>query len=234
MSWHSRNATLPELRVLIRQSGADLVFLQEVHGQNIRERERMHADFDSQYEFLADEIWQHYCYAKNAVYDHGHHGNVILSKYPILEWHKQDISTNRWEQRGILSAKIELPETKSTLQAYCVHLNLFTKSRLRQYDMLEKKILNESDASMPLILAGDFNDWNQHAQKTLEPNLKVRDCYKDRHGTYAKTFPALLPLIALDRIYVRNAVVTDTQILQHVGISDHLPLVANLSLDIDP
>ena len=231
MSWHSRHPTLPELRQLIRQSGADLVFLQEVHGQNESNRERMHEDFESQYEFLADEIWQHYCYAKNAVYDHGHHGNVILSKFPILEWHKQDISTNTWEQRGILSAKISLmTPDKAIIQAYCVHLNLFSRSRLCQYDMLEKKIMHESDPAMPLILAGDFNDWNRQAQKTLEKNLQIQDCHKMTHGQYAKTFPALHPIIALDRIYVKNVVVTHAQTLKHIGISDHLPLMANLNL----
>ncbi|HAZ12283.1 MAG: hypothetical protein A2X86_03510 [Bdellovibrionales bacterium GWA2_49_15] len=231
MSWHSRNATLAELREFIRESQADLVFLQEVHGENLRERERMHNDFASQYEFLADEIWQHYCYAKNAVYDHGHHGNVILSKYPILEWHKQDISTNSWEQRGILAAKIEIPETKTVLQTYCVHLNLFPRSRVRQYAMLEKKIMQEADATMPLILAGDFNEWSRQATKTLEKNLQIQDCHNSVHGEYAKTFPALFPMLTLDRIYVKNVIVSDTRALRHLGISDHLPLMAKIEIN---
>ncbi len=232
MTWNSRLPTLPDLRALIREAGADLVFLQEVHGQNEREQERMHVDFDSQYEFLADEVWHHYCYGKNAVYDHGHHGNVILSKYPISEWHKQDISTNRWEQRGILSAKIDLmTEPKTFLQAYCVHLNLFAKSRVIQYAALEKKILSESDPTMPLILAGDFNDWNHHARKTLEQPLQLHDCHKTVHGRYAKTFPSLLPILSLDRIYVRNVKVMNAEALKHAsGMSDHLPLMANISL----
>ena len=39
MAWHSRHPTLPDLRKLIRKTNADLVFLQEVHGENERETE---------------------------------------------------------------------------------------------------------------------------------------------------------------------------------------------------
>src|SRR5688572_14315277 len=67
-----------ELRALIRASHADLVFLQEVRGTFARQKEM--AD---QFEFLADEVWDHYAYGKNAIYPGGDHGNAILSHYPI-------------------------------------------------------------------------------------------------------------------------------------------------------
>ncbi len=41
-------------------------------------------ELDSQFAFLADEIWPHFAYGKNAIYSAGHHGNAILSKHPIL------------------------------------------------------------------------------------------------------------------------------------------------------
>ena len=33
--------------------------------------------------FIADSVWTDFAYGRNAVYDAGHHGNAILSRYPM-------------------------------------------------------------------------------------------------------------------------------------------------------
>ena len=50
---------LQEMRVLLREVGADIVFLQEVMGVKDFRSEQ------SQFEYLADQIWPHYAYGKN-------------------------------------------------------------------------------------------------------------------------------------------------------------------------
>src|SRR3569833_1029792 len=64
---------------------ADVLFLQEVQGRHDKYATR-HATLwpeQEQYRFLAGES-HHAVYGMNAVYDHGHHGNALLSRYPVL------------------------------------------------------------------------------------------------------------------------------------------------------
>ena len=82
----NRRFTLEKIRNSLRESNANVVFLQEVVGENTRQRKRISAWPDSnQMEFLADSVWEHYAYGKNAIYQHGHHGNAILSEIPFQD-----------------------------------------------------------------------------------------------------------------------------------------------------
>ena len=102
----NRRFLLEEIREGIRRVNADIVFLQEVVGQN-RQNAQKHSNWvdAGQFEYLADSVWSHYAYGRNAVYQHGHHGNAILSKYPIIAVDNVDISVMRRSQRGLLSLK---------------------------------------------------------------------------------------------------------------------------------
>ena len=91
-NWWGLRYNLKEVRKLIASYDADLVLLQEVIGENKKLSER--GLYDKQFEYFSDSIWEHYSYAKNAVYQYGHHGNLILSKYPITNWTNINISTN--------------------------------------------------------------------------------------------------------------------------------------------
>ena len=74
---------LPQMREAITALNPDFVFLQEVQGAHSRRQKRIESWPDTpQFEYLAENMWPHYVYAKNAVYQSGHHGNAILSKYP--------------------------------------------------------------------------------------------------------------------------------------------------------
>src|SRR5690606_4779870 len=80
----NRRFILHELREAIRATGADIVFLQEVLGAHEHHASKHDSwPATSQYEFLADSIWKDFAYGRNAVYPYGHHGNALLSKFPI-------------------------------------------------------------------------------------------------------------------------------------------------------
>lgn len=49
------------------------------------------------YEFLADTMWSDYAYGRNAVYPEGHHGNAVLSRFPIEYYENRDISVGNGE-----------------------------------------------------------------------------------------------------------------------------------------
>ena len=65
----------------LRSLAPDIVFLQEVQGLHLGHAES-HGDWPSepQYEFLAQNVWHSAAYGQNMAYDHGHHGNAILSR----------------------------------------------------------------------------------------------------------------------------------------------------------
>ena len=62
----------------------DVIFLQEVLGHHEVHKKRVNSwPEQSQFEYLAHELWPHFAYGKNAVYTDGHHGNAILESIPL-------------------------------------------------------------------------------------------------------------------------------------------------------
>ncbi|HEY7883314.1 MAG TPA: endonuclease/exonuclease/phosphatase family protein, partial [Cellvibrionaceae bacterium] len=160
---------LHELREAIRLVSADVVFLQEVLGEHQRWSRKHTSRWpeSSQYEFLADSIWQDYAYGQNAVYTDGHHGNALLSKYPITQWHNHDISLNGIERRGLLHCQLDVPGFERPLHTVCVHLSLRERHRQLQLRSL-CDLVNDIPLKEPVIVAGDFNDWRQLSQGILK------------------------------------------------------------------
>lgn len=229
-----QNYFLQDMKELINSSGADLVFLQEVVGKN--EFYKKKGLVDSQFEFLADSLWSHYSYAQNALYDHGHHGNLILSRFPIESWENINLTTNALEKRGLLVCKIQLPHLhQKSIYAACAHLDLLHSGRKLQYEMIKKKILSlDLSDNPPLVIAGDFNDWNKKSTLIFEQELGMTEAYKKIHGDFAKTFPAGFPMLSLDRIYVKNLEVVTSHIIERPAhqnhFSDHLPIFCELKI----
>ena len=195
-SFFRRRLVIHEVRESLRQLGADIVFLQEVHGSHKRHASR-YSDWPiaPQYEFLADSVWHEYAYGRNSVYDAGHHGNAILSRYPILRWDNQDISTHRLEKRGLLHCEIRPPDWSEPLHCVCVHLGLLSRGRGRQLELLRQRIERLVPPGAPLIVAGDFNDWRYRAAHELAHPLNLYEVFELANGAPARSFPAALPLI---------------------------------------
>ena len=231
--WNNKNYFLNEIMGLITSADPDLIFLQEVSGKN--DEYRKSGLLDAQFEYFADSIWSQHAYARNAVYDHGHHGNLILSRYPITSWNNTDLSTNPFEQRGLLICHIEIPQfNNKKIVAACTHLDLFHRGRKKQYQKIKDKILDLTlDKNTPLIIAGDFNDWNKKATVVFEDDLGMTEIFKERNKTFAKTFPASWPVFCLDRVYIKNCKSLDARIWSAqapVHFSDHLPLLCEVEI----
>src|SRR5690606_23293185 len=96
----SRRFVLSERRDAIRSTAPDIICVQEVLGEHHRHAARLHGwPTTSHYEYLAGSIWSDVAYGRNAVYPAGHHGNAVLSKYPITTYDNHDISVSRHEAR---------------------------------------------------------------------------------------------------------------------------------------
>ncbi len=226
-SFRNKKYVLKQIKESIQQTSSDLVFLQEVIGEHKNHHQHMDDWHNSnQFEYLADQSWNHYAYGKNAVYTDGHHGNAILSKYPIHFSENEDVSFSKIERRGLLHAEIK--NNDQTLHAFSVHLGLFENDRKEQILRLCARISKMVPPESSLIIAGDFNDWRKSSSDLLKSKLQLKEAFIETNGKYAITFPSWFPCLSLDRVYYRNLKCTSANILNGSlwrKQSDHLPLL---------
>ena len=231
LSHFNRRVVVHELRDRLRELDADIVFLQEVQGEHAHRAGRFHNYPDgAQHEFIAEEIWPHRVYGKNCVYEAGHHGNAILSRFPIVQSLNKDVSAHRFESRGLLHCEIDLGG-QQRVHCVCAHFGLFAKGKRAQTRTLIEYVRNGIPPDAPLIIAGDFNDWRNQMSREMSGELGMHDVFHLHNGSPARSYPAALPLLRLDRIYVRGFSVLHSDV--HVGgdwqrLSDHAALSARL------
>ncbi len=223
---------LPKMRDAITNLNPDFVFLQEVQGEHLKREKRINAwPVAPQFEYIAENIWPHYVYAKNAVYQSGHHGNAILSKYAFERFENINLTNIRRASRGILHAQLRLD--KITIHLLCVHLGLFKTERMIQCNALMQRIKDVVPPDEPLLMAGDFNDWRTILSRPLAENLNIEEAFVSVEGQHARSFPAIRPALCVDRVYFRGMKVHAVACLHGKPwsmLSDHLPLYARFEL----
>ncbi|MBI5744412.1 MAG: endonuclease/exonuclease/phosphatase family protein [Elusimicrobia bacterium] len=229
----NRRFVLPQLRACVHSATADIIFLQEVVGENLKKAAR-HKEWPAkaQHEYLAEPSGFEHVYGKNAVYSYGHHGNAILSRFPILFFDRADISTNRLEKRGMLYARLKLPGD-GAVNCICVHLGLLARSRDKQLRKVREYIQKFVPPGEPLIVAGDFNEWRRNKADELETRLLMKDAGLAVYGHKLKTFPSVLPVFPLDRIYLRGFKALKARVLRKGvcgRLSDHAGFLAKVEL----
>ncbi|MFG6448268.1 endonuclease/exonuclease/phosphatase family protein [Roseateles sp. BYS180W] len=214
---------------------ADLVFLQEVrhfHHGHARQFDNTWFGWpqQGQADFLAPEGY-YSAYRTNAVTREGEHGNALLSRYPFGgEIGHHDVSDHRFEQRGLLHVPLQWEGLR--LHAIVTHLGLMHGSRVRQVKRLGQYI----DAHIPpqdlLLVAGDFNDWGERLDAPML-ECGLRRAVPPQGPRRMPTFPSRMPLLALDRVYLRGLRCVGMQVARGSAwarMSDHLPLLADLTL----
>jgi endonuclease/exonuclease/phosphatase family metal-dependent hydrolase len=118
------------------------------------------------------------------------------------------------------------------VHAICVHLGLAESHRQQQLELLCQMVRGEVPDDAPLIVAGDFNDWRGRGQALLA-GCGMHEAFVEAHGRFARSFPSRLPLLPLDRIYVRGASAREPRVLggpPWSRLSDHAPLLARIEL----
>jgi endonuclease/exonuclease/phosphatase family metal-dependent hydrolase len=163
-----------------------------------------------------------------AVKAHGWHGNVVLFKRGKLRDVHQ-VALPGLEPRGALIAEIELAQG-GALRIIAAHLGLLRRSRAQQARMIVD--LMTRDDETPTILLGDLNEWRLGDRSSL-------NTFQSAFGPLpaaVPSFPAGLPVLALDRILANRSgliskVEAHASVLARVA-SDHLPIKAALNLDL--
>ena len=232
LSTFNKRLVLHDIKEGLRALDADVAFLQEVQGKHDKNARR-HVTWPevSQHEFLTHE-GSHAVYGMNAVYQHGHHGNAVVSRHPIPVWENIDVSHHAMESRGLLHCEVHIEGWKEPLHCINVHLGLWARSRRFQLEWLCERIRASVPKKGPLVVAGDFNDWHRRASNFLEDELGLVEVFEKKEGKPAKSYPAQMPFFTLDRIYVRDLNVES--VTRHSGagwsrLSDHVALAARLS-----
>lgn len=189
----TRGCHLSELKSGLKEINADLICLQEVQDVNTKRKSPVLIEHGhSQIAALQANLYPHIAYGANAIYEHGHHGNAILSKYPIQHWRNIDVSDHRLEQRGILHATLEHPQL-GEIHVINSHFGLFKVSRVRQAHALIRHVRDTVPTHAPLIVAGDFNDWNLHVHHLLTHELQLQDAVESIQSSARTSTPDKQP-----------------------------------------
>jgi len=152
----------------------------------------------------------------------GHYGQILASRFPLEDKQVHDISAPGREPRKVMTAYARLPSCR--LRVVATHFGLNRHERRHQVAALRRIVA--ADLSGPLLLLGDFNEWlrPRHTQRDL---FALVDAWT-RHAS----FPARLPLFALDRICCRpgKLLARSRAASEARAASDHLPILAELAL----
>ena len=211
---------------VLEEVGADVIALQEVLSIEGSDPEK------NQAEYIARSLGFHHGLGENRRMRGGAYGNVVLSRYPLRTVRNYDISVTGCERRGCLYTDIRLPDGE-ILHVFNVHLGLALLERRRQARQLVDQVLGDAILKGPRIMLGDFNEWTRGlTTRLLGRHLKAVNLR--RHLRWARTYPGIMPVLALDHIYFDPSLELDKLTLHRsrtaLMASDHLPLVADFSL----
>lgn len=200
---------------VLREIDADLVALQEVEAHDSGEDMLAWIGAKLGFQAIAGTTLQRH---------DGHFGNGLLTRCPVREKRLTDLSWRGREPRGAICADVECDGSR--LRVVATHLGLRPAERRAQVlQLLQLFSWNPEDRA---VLMGDLNEWFLWGRP-----LRRLHRYFERTRA-VPTFPAQLPVLALDRLWTHPASIL-ARLHAHRSplarlASDHLPLVATLEL----
>ncbi len=210
---------------VIEAEQPDLICLQEVD-HNVR-RSRYH----DQPQLLA----KHFCAVAHlrqttVRLKTGGYGNVILSRWPFRSMHQISLRLNAKKPRGAQLVVVDSPEGPFQLVHW--HLGLAEKERHWQVNHLLSHPLFRESGDLPILIAGDCNDW----RNTLAKGPFARHGFSQVTAPISRfrSFPAYFPMGSLDKAFCRGQLVVHAARVVRTALakraSDHLPLVIDFNL----
>lgn len=209
-----------ELEQVILKYDADVVCLQEFWKSSLTNRKNLQKSLR--------KIWPYFHYGENSFFPTYNLGNAIFSRYEIIEHKNLMLGKTSNEQRGLLKTVVLLPNS-ITLTIFCTHLSIRYRESSNELAECIKHI--KADNPDRFILAGDFNDWRGHFSSILSEKLGCREAGISFSGRHINTFPALFPLLPLDRIYYKGIELKSVaRCTQRLAPSDHRSILAFFNL----
>jgi endonuclease/exonuclease/phosphatase family metal-dependent hydrolase len=206
---------------VIHSLNADVIALQEVDSWPGPGSEPV------QMEFLAHTVGLRAISGPTIERVDGHYGNALLTRLPILDVSKLDLTVFRREPRGALDVRLGAGE--GTLRVIATHLGLLPSERRYQVQRILETV--EDDDRTTTVLLGDINEWFVAARALRWLHARFGP------GGGARTYPSWLPMFKLDRIWARPVEamagfrVHLTPVTRRA--SDHLPVSASIRVSRD-
>lgn len=229
--WEPELFNLPGIAGVIAAQQPDIVALQEV------DCNRKRSGYVNQARWLGEKLGYHFAFAPaynetSADGQIGHYGNALLSRYPITDfrveplWRREHLLPGEpsWvnEPRCCFVARVETPKPIFVLGT---HLSTSADQQEKQIPQLVAlaKLLGDK----PAVLMGDFNTGFEALQPlagTFNNLLQPAPCFTFPNGVRARS--------TIDHIWATAHWTTDAVwvVSERNGISDHNPVVADLSL----
>jgi len=216
---------------VLRHYDPDVLLLQEVDDGVPR------SAGDRQVDLLGDVLdYAHRAFGPNVWLKAGCYGNATLSRHRILAQSNLDLTFPLKKPRGALYTELEVHEGghRFTLHVVNVHLGLSgVERRWQARRLLATPTLASLEAHSRLIVAGDTNDWSGGLPAVLLARDRLQ-CVTGCGTRATRTFPAWGPMGALDRVFLRGPLRCEHHFSARTDLarraSDHLPIVADLSL----
>ena len=211
----TRRMVIHELRERLHGLAADILFLQEVQGVARSPRGALPrlAGASRSTSSSPTRCGTRSRTARTRSTAHGHHGNAVLSRFPIVAQENEDISAHAFESRGLLHCESSLGPRMPELHCLNVHLGLFERGRQWQIRALCERIKRDGAARRA---AGHRRRLQRLAAQgrtgtLIDAARRVRGV-RGGQGPPARTFPSVLPVFRLDRIYARGLDVVDARV----------------------
>ncbi len=205
---------------LIRESGADVVGLQEVDRGVERSGRR---DILKE---LADLTGMRLAFGKNIDHQGGDYGNGLLTKWPIVSEGNRHLPGDGSEQRGALQVVIDVGGTQVLVLTTHLDYRRPDNDRVASADALIDML--QGWGAGPVVALGDFND-----VPGSRTHARLVSMLTDAWAAVGKgdgfTIPVAAPNRRIDWILVRGLEPVRVEVLT-TQASDHLPVVATLRL----
>lgn len=161
----------------------------------------------------------------------GWYGNAILTRYDVLSNDTVDVSQSGRQPRNVQI--VELKTEKTPLTVVNTHKGLKKLERRSQFSLLHEHLSQRlKEKQTPLVLAGDFNEWQFFSKAFKGLNSLL---FQQKVGA---TFPSHFPVFSLDRVWVTDDIkVKACRKLKNAKTrvySDHLPVLIDIELPESP
>ena len=214
-----RRCSPARIAEVLRELNCDIYALQEVDNQPGEHEESMQLDY------LARTMNMTAVPGLRIVRHTGEYGNAILTRLPIKEVRRHDLSYSWCEPRGAID--IEVDVHGQPLRIIATHLGLRRSERRFQWRRL-MVALAEGPTEIPTVVLGDMNEWYRGARTLKEAHVAFGE------PPSPAGFPSFAPMLALTRIWVRPRVALESIVVHRTELtrkaSDHLPLKATLDV----
>lgn len=224
---------LPRIAAFVRETGADLVLLQEV------DRGTRRSGGVDQPATLRRLTGYHAAFGKTLDYDGGEYGIALLSRWPVVRDTvvrlpvdpPQERAGGSYEPRGALVATVAAPGGALTLVD--THLDPSRDDRWRRQEVRAVVAIADSarrGGAARLLVGGDFNSTPESAVQDEARRGGLRDAWATCGRGDGLTYPADSAVKRIDYLYLTgDAACAEARVVPS-DASDHRPVLVRVTL----